>query len=226
MVRFLFAGYGFVLVLGACASSDPATEQAVIVEPSEPSNFDLAMGTVDALDKAGNEQTAIDRLTQLLGDPAMSDIQMARALYRRAELRHGEGQDVEGAVTDLEELLADYGDTHVASEAEQLRAVALQERDMLSGMLDEGDLSAMERFRILFRLGRHQDAGDLMLAGGLEPDMSYILDMYQIGYLCDGDELAGPAYRIVQPDGAARMVQFCDLCRPSPAQCRTAEQGR
>ena len=69
----------------------------------------------------------------------------------------------------------------------------------------------MQRFEILFRLGRHQEAADLMLAGALEPGNEYILDMYQIGYLCDGDELAGPVFELVEPDGTSRNVQFCEL---------------
>lgn len=211
MIKHLLAGTGLVLLAAACTSAPEPTEPAVeTVADAEPTKFELAMGTVQSLVDAGNEQVAIDRLTLLLGDPGMSDTQMAKALYMRAELRHS-GNDLEGAIDDLQEILSKYPSSAQAADAEILLNEAESEFAVLTAMLESGDATAMERFEILFRLGRHQEAADLMLAGALEPDNQYIVDMYQIGYLCDGDELAGPVFELVEADGSSRPVQFCEL---------------
>ncbi|WP_143435669.1 tetratricopeptide repeat protein [Henriciella aquimarina] len=213
MIRSILAGASVLILASACASSNPA--DTVAPTPSAPeagqSKYDLAMGTVNSLVDAGNEQTAIDRLTQLLGDPGMSDEQMAETLMKRAALRYGAGSDVDGAVDDLEEIVNEYPGSAVAEQAATLLEEASAEQAQLEETLDTEALSPMERFEILFRLGRHQAASDLMLAGALEPDNTYVLDMYQMGYLCDGDELAGPKFELVEPDGTARTVQFCEL---------------
>ena len=211
-MRLIVSSLALAFLAGACASStDTPVEENAAAASAELSNYERAIATVTTLEEAGNEQTAIDRLTQLLGDPGMNDAQMAEALYRRALLRYGEGNDVEGAISDLQEISSDYPGSDVASDARALLSEAALERDMLVEMLETGSLSPMERFEILFRLGRHQEAGDIMMASALQPDMEYLLDMYQIGYLCDGEELAGPIYQITEPDGTMRSVQFCDL---------------
>lgn len=216
MFRSILTGASLVLIVSACASSndtagsdtDPLVEAA---SAENPTKYDLAMGTVASLVEAGNEQIAIDRLTQMLGDPGMSEAQMAETLYKRAQLRYGRGSDLTGAVEDLSEIVNNHGNTDVASDARALLDEAETEYAALNDMLEEGSISPMERFEILFRLGQHQEAADLMLAGALEPENTYLLDMYQIGYLCDGDELAGPVYQIAEPDGTMRSVQFCEL---------------
>ncbi|MEM7459106.1 MAG: hypothetical protein AAF331_06555, partial [Pseudomonadota bacterium] len=59
--------------------------------------------------------------------------------------------------------------------------------------------------------GEHQTAADIMFENALSPENDYILDMYQIGYLCDSAELTGPSYGLVEPDGTERTVRFCDF---------------
>ncbi|GGB57726.1 MULTISPECIES: hypothetical protein [Henriciella] len=212
MLRSILAGASLVLLASACASStDAPVEPVETAASAEPTEFELAMGTVNSLVEAGNEQIAIDRLTQLLGDPGMNDEQMAKALYARAKLRHGGGNDLTGSIADLKEIASDYATSSIADDAAALQLEAEAEFAMLNDMLTSGEPTAMERFEILFRLGQHQEAADLMLAGALEPENAYILDMYQIGYLCDGDELAGPVFELVEPDGTRRSVQFCEL---------------
>lgn len=215
MMRSLLAGASILLLATACASSTTDTPPELSTGAGAPTEaetrYELAMGTVTSLIEAGNEQIAIDRLTQLLGDPGMSDAQMAETLYRRAELRYGNGNDLEGAISDLEEIVNDYPDSPSASDAKGLLETASSEYAALTDMLNSTSVTPMERFEILFRLGRHQEAADVMLAGALEPDNEYILDLYQIGYLCDGDELAGPVFDLVEPDGTVRHVQFCEL---------------
>lgn len=210
-LSMLFCG----IAIAACTSA-PDTEPVVITDPPaettvEQTKYSLAMGTVNSLVDAGNEQIAIDRLTQLLGDPGLNEAQMAEVLFKRAELRYGGGSDLEGAIADLKEISANHSGSAVAGEAASLLETAEAEYGTLSDMLASGDVSPMERFEILFRLGRHQEAADLMLAGALEPDNEYLVDMYQIGYLCDGDELAGPVFELTEPDGTQRNVQFCEL---------------
>ena len=214
MMRSFLAGASVLLLASACASSTDTpdgTSAAASTTTEAETRYSLAMGTVNSLVEAGNEQVAIDRLTQLLGDPGMSDAQMAETLYARARVRYGNGNDLTGAIEDLNEILRQYPDSAVAGDAGALLETAEDEYAALTDMLDSSSLSPMERFEILFRLGRHQEAADLMLAGALEPDNEYILDLYQIGYLCDGDELAGPMFQLVEPDGTVRTVQFCEL---------------
>src|SRR6056297_1171643 len=79
----------------ACASSTIETDPVVVDAPpvadaAMPSAYDLAMGTVDDLLAAGNEQTAILRLEQLVGMQTASDAEKASALFRIAELKLGE----------------------------------------------------------------------------------------------------------------------------------------
>lgn len=208
MNRSLLASASALLFVSACATS---TQSAAPAQEDPTSNYARAMGTVSALVQGGNEQIAIDRLTQLLGDPGMSDAQMAQALWRRAQLRYGDGSDVNGAVEDLNEILADYPESSPADDADDMLGKATAEQAALNARLEAGSLSPMERFRILFRLGEHQEASDLMLASAIQPENRYLVDMYQIGYLCDGEELAGPVFQLTAPDGAVRDVQFCSL---------------
>ena len=203
------------VAIAACTTA-PETEPATVSEPPaettiEQTRYSLAMGTVNSLVEAGNEQIAIDRLTQLLGDPGLSKAQFAEVLFKRAELRYGGGSDLEGAIADLKEIKSAHAGSAVAGDAASLLETAEAEYLMLTDMLASGEVSPMERFEILFRLGRHQEAADLMLAGALEPENEYLVDMYQIGYLCDGDELAGPVFNMTEPDGTSRDVQFCEL---------------
>ena len=69
-----------------CASTDIDTPPVVVDTPptvTEPSAFDLAMGTVDDLVAAGNEQAAILRLEQLIGKQDATADEKAAALYRK-----------------------------------------------------------------------------------------------------------------------------------------------
>ncbi|MEL6664420.1 MAG: hypothetical protein AAFR33_15615, partial [Pseudomonadota bacterium] len=81
----------------------------------------------------------------------------------------------------------------------------------LNFLLEQGNLSRTERFETLFRLGQHQDAMDYMLANNLKPSNDYLVDMYQMGFLCEGDEYGGPVYDAVEPDGTPRALQYCDF---------------
>ena len=200
----------------ACASSTVDTAPVVVdappaVETSEPSVFDLAMGTVDQLVEAGNEQAAILRLEQLIGKQDASEDEKASALYRMAELKLGEGNQVWGGISALDEFLETYPDHPNAAAASELRDYARGEATSLNGRLEMGGVSPKEEFEFRFRLGEHQEAADIMLANALTPANEYILDMYQIGYLCDSAELTGPMYNLTEPDGTNRTVRFCDF---------------
>lgn len=212
-MRTLFAA-SLLALTAACASTDVDVPPVVVDTPpivTEPSTFDLAMGTVDELVEAGNEQAAILRLQQLIGHQHAEPDEKATALYRMAKLKMGDGNQVWGAIEALDEFLETYPDHARAEEAESLRDYARGEATSLNGALEMGGLSPMEAFEARFRLGEHQEAGDIMLANALTPDNAYILDMYQIGYLCEGAELTGPGYKLVEPDGTDRVVRFCDF---------------
>lgn len=214
MPRNLGSGLLLAICLGGCSAvgfggNTPATapEPAPQVEMT---SYERALDTVAKLKAAGNEQIAIDRLTQLLSDPDLTEEQTAEALLKRAELRAGQGNDLDGAMKDAREILTAHPTSSSAGEAETLLEQASAEHDRLTASLSGDALSTQERFETLFRLGRHQDAGSLMFAGDFTPGNQYLLDMYQVGYLCEGNALAGPSYTLVEPDGTERNVQFCD----------------
>ncbi|MBR9835883.1 MAG: hypothetical protein GYB42_12030 [Alphaproteobacteria bacterium] len=204
-----------LLLMTACATSDGDREPVNVDTPpatqTVPDAFDLAMQTVDGLVAGGNEQAAIDRLTQLLGRPDLSDEDLAATLLKRAELRYGAGHDVEGALLDLEELFLTYPDSPSAAAGTPLHANAAEEISRLRAALAGGELSPTEEFNVRFRLGQHQDAADLMLARSLLPENEYVVDMFQMGYLCDDETLTGPGYAMVEPDGTERTVRFCEF---------------
>lgn len=213
----------FAALSAACASTatdtgvtEPAesavsTTTTTIEEVAAPTAYDLAMDTVRKLVAAGNEQQAIDRIAQLLGRPELTDSQKARALFSMAELQLGKGNNVFGAIDSLSELISDYPGSELFSKASSLRDIARGEATSLNGLLQQGTLSPTKQFEALFRLGQHQKAADLMLSRNLSPENAYILDMYQIGYLCDDDTLTGPKYALSEPDGTQRIVRFCDF---------------
>ncbi|MEM1148660.1 MAG: hypothetical protein AAGA72_02050 [Pseudomonadota bacterium] len=205
------------LALAAACASAPVDTPPVIVdtpplaETSDPRPFDLAMGTVDELVDAGNEQAAILRLEQLIGMQDIADDEKAAALFRMAELKLGDGNQVWGAIEALDELIETYPDDATIAEATEMRNFARGEATSLNGLLEQGGLSPMEEYNIRFRLGEYQTAADLMLANALSPGNEQLLDMYQIGYLCESAELSGPSYALTEPDGAVRTVRFCDF---------------
>ena len=219
MIRIAFASAALA-ALAACASTtaDGELEPAVapdpapvVSEPAATSPFDLAMDTVATLSAQGNEQAAIDRLTQLLGNPDLTDEEKASALYARAQLRYGEGNDVYGAISDIGEMLALMPDHPDAVAASEMRDIARGEATSLNFLLEQGNQSRTERFETLFRLGEHQEAMDLMLDAGLTPSNDYLIDLYQMGYLCEGEEYGGPIFNGVEPDGTRRALQYCDF---------------
>lgn len=212
-MRIFAAVSGLVFVV-ACASANVDAPPVVVDAPpvaEQPSTFELAMGTVDELVDAGNEQAAILRLEQLIGKQDATDDEKAAALYRMAELKLGEGNQVWGAIAALDELIDTYPEYEMIPAASELRDYARGEATSLNGRLEMGGLSPSEEFHTRFRLGEHQEAADIMLAHALTPENAYILDMYQIGYLCEDAELTGPSYKLIEPDGTDRVVRFCDF---------------
>ncbi len=206
-----------LLALAAACASTPIDTPPVevdappVADAVEPSAFDLAMGTVEELVAAGNEQAAILRLEQLIGKQDASDDERAKALYRQAELQMGEGNQVWGAIETLDEFIETYPEHELAGAASELRDYARGEATSLNGKLEMGGLSPMEEFKTRFRLGEHQEAADLMLTNALTPGNTYLLDMYQVGYLCDDVELTGPTYELTEPDGTERTLRFCEF---------------
>ncbi len=212
-MRMLLATSALVFA-AACASTNVETPPVVVDTPpvaTQPSNFDLAMNTVDELVAAGNEQAAILRLEQLIGKQDASEDEKAAALYRMAELKMGDGNQVWGAIEALDEFIETYPDHAKANAASELRDYARGEATSLNFKAEQGGLSPSEEFKVRFRLGEHQKAADIMLANALTPENDYLLDMYQMGYLCEDAELTGPSYPLVEPDGTDRVVRFCDF---------------
>ncbi len=212
------AGVALISLVACASAPEPAPNEVVQpaasapVEVSDvPTPFALAMQTADTLSQAGNEQAAIDRLTQLLGNPALSEAERADTLLARAKLRYGAGNDVFGAIEDFDEMLALAPQHPDAVEADEMRSIARGEATSLNFALQNGNLSRTETFETLFRLGYHQEALDQMLEHDLTPDNDYLIDFYQMGYLCEGTDLTGPGYDAVEPDGTQRTLRHCDF---------------
>ncbi len=212
-MRTLFAA-SILVLSAACASTAVDTPPVEVDTPpvvSQPSTFELAMDTVEGLVAAGNEQAAILRLEQLIGNQEATEDEKAAALYRMAELKMGDGNQIWGAIEALDEFIDTYPEHAQANAASELRDYARGEATSLNFKVEQGGLSPAEEFKARFRLGEHQTAADIMLAHALTPENDYVLDMYQIGYLCEDAELTGPSYRLVEPDGTDRVVRFCDF---------------
>lgn len=202
--------------LSACAntasttrSAEPAPPSATVVEPGP---VELAMTTVAELVAGGNTQTAIDRLTQLLGDASLSEEDRARVHYERGLLRRSEsGFDVMGAVADFGTVIDAYPVSESAVDARSELDAAKKEARAITDTLNRPETSRTARFESLFRLGQHNEALDLMLSHALKPDNQHLIAMYQIGYLCTDDGQTGPSYAAVEPDGTERNLRFCDF---------------
>lgn len=217
-MRLMIAASALAIMAGcASTSTTDAPPPAVvdmappIAQPIMPNAYDLAMTTVDQLVDAGNEQEAIQRVRQLLGNPKLTDGEKAKALNTLGTLRYGDGNDVFGAIEAWDELIETYPDSPEAIAATAKRDTARGEATSLNFAVETGDLAPTEKFEYMFRLGNHQDAADYMLERNLKPDNPYLVDMFQIGYLCDDETLTGPAYDLVEPDGTARTVHFCEF---------------
>ncbi|MEO1027865.1 MAG: hypothetical protein AAFX02_02295 [Pseudomonadota bacterium] len=220
MSRLLFVLAGSSLILAACETTAPApttsesTAVSVIQEAEAAPNpeFVFAMDTVSKLLDAGNTPTAIDRLTQLIGSPNLSDKERAEAIYMRGQLRYSpDGFNVWGAIEDFEEVLKTYPDHIDTAEAQAALDTARGEATSLNFNLETGNLGRAERFSARFRLGEYVDAIDYMTSVNLTPRNDELLAMYYIGYLCDAEDLTGRTYDMKAPDGSALTLRFCDF---------------
>lgn len=215
MIRSGLIAAASALALVACSSSpeSSAAAGATTAPATETvSGYALAMTTVEGLEEAGNTQTAIDRLTQLSGDPDLTREQLAETLLRRGKLRYGQsGYDVMGAIDDFEEVVNTLDGTAAHPKAASMLETARGKADSLMTVLSQPETTRQQKFDILMQLGRHEDAIDLMIASDLTPDNETLIAMYQIGYLCEGDELTGRTYDAIEPDGTDHALRFCDF---------------
>ena len=217
MIRNLMIGTTTAVIVAACATApvtEPAPESTAepVVLTDDVTEFDLALSTADQLVEAGNTPTAIDRLTQLLGDDSLSEKERATLYFERGTLRHSaSGHDLWGAISDFETVVDEYPSSPFVAEASESLGLARGEATSLNFVLEQPETTRSDRFNALFRLGEHQDAIDLMLASNLRPDNDHLIAMYQIGYLCDGEDQTGPAYPATEPDGTRRELRFCDF---------------
>jgi hypothetical protein len=189
---------------------EPVVEE--IVAPVEVSDFDRANQTVDDLVASGNTQTAVNRLSQLLRNDAITDDQRAATLLRRGQLRYSDdGYDVWGAIEDFESVSTTYPESASAAGAQSVLDIARGEATSLNGLLERPETSRTQRFQSLLRLGQHDDALDLMLSSNLQPKNEELIAMFQIGYLCVGDDQTGPVYNAVEANGQPLELRFCDF---------------
>lgn len=224
MKRILFAGAALA-VLGACASapvepvedvmaeeiesSEAQSVETIIVEKTE---FDRAMESVDTLVAAQNEQAAIDRLTQLLGQPDLTDTEKQTALLKRGTIRLSErGFDTWSAIKDFEEIVNAFGPDALDGVAQEQLDTARAKATSLNFNIQQADISRVDKFQAMFQLGDHQEAVDLMLATNLNPGNEYLVAMNQIGWLCEGEGYTGPVYAATAQDGTNMSLQFCDF---------------
>jgi hypothetical protein len=217
MIRTPLLVAASAVLLAACASAPetakiPGGSDTTAAAAIPDSAFELAMQTVEGLVAAGNAQAALDRLTQLLGSPALTRDEYAEALFRRGEIRFGPGGfDALGAVEDFEEVTDSYGDTSWYTAALPMLDSARGKVTTLEAQLSQPETSRLQKFSFMMELGMHQDAIDLMIANDLLPDNNALIAMYDIGYLCEDDALTGRAYEAVERDGTPRTLRFCDF---------------
>lgn len=229
MKYVLSAGIAFAVLSGCATAPVETTEEVAVVTETkveetvgavevapivtvEKSSFELAMESVDTLVANGGEQVAINRLTQLLGDPNVSADEKKTALFRRGTIRMSErGFDTLGAVDDFQEIISRFGAGEFDGAAASNLDVANGKATSLRSLVEQPSTSRLDKFRALFDLGDHQEAVDLMLATNLNPGNDYLVAMYQIGWLCEGEGFTGPVYAATEPDGTGRNLQFCDF---------------
>jgi len=157
-------------------------------------------------------ETAIDRLTQLLGQPTLTDEEKQVALLKLGTIRMSDrGFDTWQAISNFEEIVNTYGDDALDGVAQEKLGEARGKATSLNFLIGQTDTSRVEKFQAMFELGDHQEAVDLMLANNLNPGNDYLIAMYQIGWLCEGEGFTGPVYSATEPDGTGRSLQFCDF---------------
>ncbi|KCZ89508.1 hypothetical protein [Hyphomonas johnsonii] len=217
MIRTLLVSAVSALALAACSSTPAPDRTAVAVDSTSAAEpqataFEMAMQTVEDLVAAGNTQAALDRLTQLLGNPALNREEYAEIVYRRGEIRFGPGgYDTTGAIEDFEEVIDTYPDTEWHTAAVPMLDSARAKATALHAQLGQPETTRLQKFDFLMELGMHQEAIDLMIANNLTPDNAALVAMYDIGYLCEDDALTGRGYQAVEADGTPRTLHFCDF---------------
>jgi len=191
------------------STGEAGSAQTILVEKS---GFDLAMDSVDVLVAAGNEQTAIDRLMQLIGEPDLTDQEKQVALLKLGTIRMSpRGYDVWQAITNFEEITSTYGEDALDGAAQAKLEEARGKATSLNFLINQPETTRLQKFEAMFALGDHQEAVDLMLENSLTPGNDYLIAMYQIGWLCEGEGFTGPIYSATEPDGTNRSLQFCDF---------------
>ena len=210
MIRLSLAAVASALVLAACATQAPPSDEAatVVVVPSQ---YELGMSTAAELQAAGNVPAAIQRLMQLAGDTGITPAQKADVLYELGVLSMSPtGYDLPGAVGYFDEVIANHPNTDAGRRARAKLPEARAQMEALNAVLASVDSTQTERFNALMKLGRHLDAIDLMTQYDIQPDNEVKLAMYQIGYLCDESGLTGQTYTVADRDGTTRRLRFCD----------------
>ncbi len=221
MIRHSLFLAASALVLAACTSApvseplpgDPSATLPVPADkPAALSEFQLALQTADDLAAKGNVPTAIQRLMVLVGSTKISKAEKAETLLRLGTLSLGDtGYDAKGAVKYLQEVVTGFADTPSYATAVPLLAQAKTKVAMLEGIVANTSSTRGQQFDALMRLGRHDDAVDLMTRYNLAVGNEALLAMSQFGYLCDDAALAGKVYSVIDRDGTGRDLRFCDL---------------
>ncbi|MFN3313946.1 MAG: hypothetical protein ACK46Q_10810 [Hyphomonas sp.] len=211
MIRILAAAAVSALVISACATAPETEIYTPPVVTEVPSSYELGLKSAGELVDSGNVPAAIRRLMQLVGDPDLTADQKAEVLFELGTLSKGPGgYDLPGSANYFDEIIQDYPGTAWARRAsEQLTPVQI-EIETLNAVTANPDATRTERFDALMKLGRHEDAIDVMTSHALQPGNEPLLAMYQIGYLCDEPGLTGQSYNVTDRDGTVRTVRFCE----------------
>jgi hypothetical protein len=212
MLRPLLFAVASAFVLSACASAPDSSSSSDGAETQAPFPYALGIKTADELVAAGNTPTAIQRLMQLVGDTSITPVERGETLFKLGTLSASPtGYDAEGAVEYFNEVLAGYPNTSAAKQAQA--ALPGAEAAVAAHLATLGSVNSTnsQKFLALFKLGRHQEAIDVMVANDIVPSNEELLAMFQIGYLCDDSNLTGRAYSVTDRDGTVRNLRFCDF---------------
>lgn len=212
MLRPLLFAVASAFVLSACASAPASSGASDGAATQAPSPYALGIKTADELVAAGNTPTAIQRLMQLVGDTSISPVERGETLFKLGKLSASPtGYDAEGAVDYFNEVLAGYANTSAAKQASAVLPGAEAAVAAHLATFESVNSTNSQKFLALFKLGRHQEAIDVMVANDIMPSNEELLAMFQIGYLCDDSNLTGRAYSVTDRDGTVRNLRFCDF---------------
>lgn len=193
------------IIGGLCALALAACQTTVAPVPVSSGNFEQDLAT--ALSQRDPYQ-ADASLSQLLDDPSLSDVQKARALYRRGSLRRQTGNDRLGAVTDFEAMLA-LAPTHsLASNARTELSYTRQNVQQLQIQLRRL-LTHAEWFDATWVMGERDKAAARYQSSRISPTAEQVKTLKATGYICQSGGAGPDVYQLGDRRSDLSGLKWC-----------------